>query len=341
MTATAGAEGYCIYGDHMVPAADLTDEHIWPRALGGDPLPRLWRTEACGRCNSASGVYIDGAFIKSWIGMAERTQDSRAYLSQTAPLTTPIPFSYLGELKGHAPEGETIDHWVQDCGAKVFHFRPATDDAAFMTYAGGDPRKGGKKKTAGRAYLALKSPSSFWQAVAVGSFNHHFKRAHRHAVTPLDATLVNELPLATGATPAEAADIAIINKLLALRELQIDVSVPRALGGRLQAKLGLALGYALFGRAFASTPYARELRSAFREADPVKLAKSKVRGSGILSGATLRRAEKVLCWPGAWLLWNPAAQGRSEPRRIVPLRPPVRGRYQRRCEARQYSRREL
>jgi hypothetical protein len=235
--------------------------------------------------------------------MAERTQDSRAYLSPTAPLTTPIPFAYLGELRGHAPDGETIDHWVQDCGAKLFHFRPATDDAAFTTYAGGDPRKGGKKKTAGRAYLALESPSPFWQAVAVGSLNHHFKRADRYTVRPLDVTLEKELPLATGDTPAQAADLAVVNRLLASGELQIDVPVSPALGGRLQAKLALALGHALFDRAFASTPYAKELRTAFREADPAKLAKSKVRGSGILSGSTLGRAENVLRWPGAWLLW--------------------------------------
>ena|ERR1700730_6272593 len=59
----------CIYCGRDKPLVDFSDEHIWPDALGGDFLEPFWRTEdVCGRCNNLSGVFVDGAFIKSVFG---------------------------------------------------------------------------------------------------------------------------------------------------------------------------------------------------------------------------------------------------------------------------------
>jgi ribosomal protein L30 len=67
--ATVNLEGgmkTCIYCDREKADGDFSDEHIWPDALGGDFLPpEIWRTnDVCGQCNSLSGVFVDGSFIR-------------------------------------------------------------------------------------------------------------------------------------------------------------------------------------------------------------------------------------------------------------------------------------
>jgi HNH endonuclease/integrase-like protein len=89
----------CIYCDQEKADDEFSDEHIWPDALGGDFLPpETWRTDdVCRRCNSLSGVFVDGSFIRSWIGNAERATGARDYLKPT--LTAPLgvlPLDYMG-----------------------------------------------------------------------------------------------------------------------------------------------------------------------------------------------------------------------------------------------------
>jgi hypothetical protein len=51
-----------------------------------------------------------------------------------------------------------------------------------------------------------------------------------------------------------------------------------------------------------ATSYAKELRKAFREADPCKRAKLKVRGTGYYGVGEPNKADEKLCWPGGWQL---------------------------------------
>lgn len=294
----------CIYCDRDVAPGALTDEHIWPDALGGNHLSKFWRTEVCGVCNSASGVYVDGAFIKSWIGAAERATDADAYLAANAPDKAVVPFTYIGTLPDFATvEGDVIDYWVGRCGSSVIHFRPEDDASLWNSYAGGDPRKGSKRKTAGRAYLSVLSPLPFWQLVALNSFRAQFSKAQRFRCTKLDGLIASDLPIPDENDPLQKADIAVIRQALSGQKLRANAAIDPALGTRFQAKLGLALGYRLFGDAFGATTYARALRTAFREADPAKLHASVVRGAGILASGGLGGAENVMRWRGGWLLW--------------------------------------
>lgn len=62
----------CIYCGLDKKNNEFADEHIWPDALGGDFLPTFWRTDdVCGSCNNMSGVFVDGAFIKSFFGAGD------------------------------------------------------------------------------------------------------------------------------------------------------------------------------------------------------------------------------------------------------------------------------
>lgn len=302
LTTTPNATTYCLYCDTDVPVGDISDEHIWPDALGGGALPRFWRTKACAKCNNRSGVYVDGAFIKSWIGMAERTQEARRYLSVSDPLSTPILFSYMASLPDEALDGETLDVWVLDCGSSALHFRPETSDEQFVTYAGGDPRVTAKKKSAGRAYLTVGSPVLFWQQVAVASFRKQFKKAKPTAASVLDLSLVAELKQPDTRDPAVIDDLTRVHKVMTSGTLRGQIVFDAMLGARFQAKLGLAVGHALFGNSFGATPYGAELRRLFRETDPEKMRSNIMRGSGIIADAPDPTIASMLCWPGGWLL---------------------------------------
>jgi HNH endonuclease len=116
----------CIYCAQNKPLSDFSDEHIWPQALGGDPLSLFWRTnDVCAQCNSMSGVFVDGAFIRSWAGSAERTHDTNQYLSPDDPAKSAPAPNYLGQLNHRAirPD-EVVDWWAGPCGATILHFRP-------------------------------------------------------------------------------------------------------------------------------------------------------------------------------------------------------------------------
>ncbi len=169
----------CIYCGEENDESEFSDEHIWPDALGGDALPNFWRTDdVCRKCNSLSGLYVDGAFIKGWAGGAERATGALEYLPVNDPGRAVLPLNYIGKLPDpNIPVDEVAEYWAGPCGANVFHFRPADEGDRWATYASGDPRKMKKAATAGRAYIALTSSDSFWVLASLASFRAHFKKA--------------------------------------------------------------------------------------------------------------------------------------------------------------------
>ncbi len=58
----------CIYCNKEKDDSEFSLEHIFPDALGGALLPdAIFKTnDVCIACNSTSGLFIDGPFIKNW-----------------------------------------------------------------------------------------------------------------------------------------------------------------------------------------------------------------------------------------------------------------------------------
>lgn len=294
----------CFYCGFDLPRSEFSDEHIWPDALGGDYLPRFWRTDdVCARCNSMSGVYVDGAFIRGWAGSRERGQDARMYLSLTEPLKTVLPLDYLGKLTDtEIPSGDVADWWVGPCGATIVHFRPEETSEVWKRYLGGDPRA--KKTAAGRAYMALASNTEYWLLGALGSFKKHFKRAKRYIVTPGLPSNWTSFEQANREDQTQAADLKVIDAMLARAKanrstaarLEIDLE---DVGQRWLCKLGLAIGCQIFGAGFGKHANGELLRRAFREANPEKRKQYKVRGSAYFTGGG---GLAFLAWPAGWML---------------------------------------
>ncbi|TCU65489.1 HNH endonuclease [Bradyrhizobium sp. R2.2-H] len=299
----------CIYCGQKKGGNEFSDEHIWPDGLGGDFLtPEIWRTnDVCQPCNSLSGVFVDGSFIRSWIGNAERATGARDYLSPEikAPLGV-LPLDYIGKLPEAATsEDETAEFWTGPCGANVVHIRPKDKEELWANYVGGDPRA--KKRAAGRAYMALTSQEPFWIWISLSSFKAHFKNAERVLVNMEVAQgLEKSFNALDRGNPVHDADMKVVDPILEAgrngTNFRARATIRPDLGTRMLAKLGLALGYKLFGAPFLSTEYAGQLRRGFREADVAKRRQIPVRGSGFLQNAGLGGAESTLTWTGGWVL---------------------------------------
>jgi hypothetical protein len=298
----------CIYCGLDKDEGEFSLEHIWPDALGGDFLDDFWKTdEVCQKCNGMSGVFVDGAFIKSWMGSAERTQGAREYLSLENSSKGAFPLHCMGPLPDvETRPGETIEFWLGPCGEYILHFRPEDKEELWASYAGGDPRKGSKKSRAGRAYLTFTSEEPFWVLVALKSFKLHFN-CERYIVNADVRDDWTAFKKPDRSNEVQAADLAVVESI---REVAANGKFIRArpaihfdLGNRFLAKVALGTGYKTFGKNFLETECAKALRQGFREVDPKKRQNIEVKGSGLFSPAGLGGAEEIIKWPGAWVLF--------------------------------------
>lgn len=307
-TIDTGPTRTCIYCGQDKPEGEFSDEHIWPDGLGGSQLEHFWRTDAvCRSCNNASGVYVDGAFIRSWFGNAERATGARDYLSLTNPVAGVLPLDYVGRLED-APvrEGFITELWLGPCGARIVHIHPDVGDEDWGGYAGGNPRQ--KKKTAGNAYLSFTSEEPYWILATLAAFKAHFKLAKRIVLNAaLTPTLKQRFFEVDWQDADQAADKPIIDYVIAAGRndemLRGTLRIPLNLGARFLAKLALGVGFKLFGGAFLATNYALDLRRGFREANDEKRSSLPVKGAGYLSNTHADGAVSALAWPGGWLVF--------------------------------------
>ena len=297
----------CIYCGEEKPREQFSNEHIWPQALGGDTLPAFWQTrEVCGQCNNLSGLFVDGAFVKSWFGSVERSTDS-FYAESKPPSKLVLPLSYLGKVEDvPIEEGLVAEFWTMPCGANIVHIRSDDKEELWGTYAGGDPRLANRRNKAGSVYLALTSEEPFWIVTTLVSVKSHFKKANRFVVNmeiPEGSTSFSTVDMNDEKQARDMVTVqAIIEAGAKQQSLRNSITVPVDVGNRLLAKLALAVGYQLLGKPFLETEYSKTLRTAFREADYEKRKKSLVRGSGYLGDMLGKSLEQLLRFPGAWVL---------------------------------------
>ena len=295
----------CIYCGETKPISDFSLEHIWPDALGGDYLTGLWQTnDVCKRCNSISGVFVDGAFIKSFAVSCERSADALDYLEGNQNTGT-VTLSYLGILQNiPTSEREVIDYWAMP-GANIMHFRDKGEEI-WESYAGGDPRRSSKRSRAGRVIVSLTSADPFWIVTSLRSVMQHFPKSERFITNlelPSSARNFQELDASNIKHEADLAAVQEFDRLSkAGNGVKATVPINLNMDGRFMAKLALGVGHQLFASNFMASSYAKELRRAFREADLDKRANLKVRGTGYYGVGEPTKTDAKLRWPGGWQL---------------------------------------
>lgn len=297
----------CIYCGLDKQDDEFSHEHIWPDALGGDFLSTFWQTDdVCGSCNSMSGVFVDGAFIKSFFGAGERSLDALDYLDPEKPGGI-LPLSYCGVIQNiSTQEGEVADFWICAPGANVVHFRKASDEATWNSYAGGDPRQQSKRSKAGRVVVALTSAEPYWVLTALSSVKHHFAKADKFVTNLEVPSTAKHFKNLDPDEPQQKADLQFMQALEATtargKLLNNRFVITLGADGRFLAKLALAIGYKLFGSRFPTSSSGINLRKAFREADVKRRQQIPIRGSGYLRSVNLGGLVDKLRWPGGWVL---------------------------------------
>ena len=298
----------CIYCGQQKSNKQFSDEHIWPDALGGGALPDFWRTQdVCIRCNNLSGLFVDGEFIKGIIGNMEQYMSGVEYVDVSNPATALLPLAFVGSNQDEdIEEGTVVEHWIGPCGATILHFRPDDKEDIWSSYAGGDPRGSAEFEGESRVYIALTSEVEFWIIATLAAVKAHFRNEKRvivNAEIPEEWTAF-QMPDATNAV--ELRDMSVVNGVLSTaradRDVHNQVSVRQDSGNRFLSKLGLAVGYRVFGERFLGTRNGENLRKGFREANPERRPRIPVQGAGYFSNQLPPQARDTLAWRGAWVL---------------------------------------
>ncbi len=298
----------CIYCNEEKKESEFSEEHIWPEALGGDCLSDFWRTKnVCRRCNSISGLFVDGEFIKGIGGNIEQFTSASEYIDIDNPPKINLPLAYLGKIQDIEIENGTIaDFWVVPNGGNIIHFRPEDQENIWASYAGGEPRMSKNKTESSRVYVVLTSTEKYWILACLAAVKAHFKNAECFIVNMEVSAECNEFKTYDPNNPIHKKDAVTVENVISAgrnsRNLRCKFVVRKDTGDRFLAKLGLAIGYKLLGAPFLQTDSAKFLRKGFGEAKYEKRQKIPVRGKNYLSENIDKSLLDFLSWAGAWVL---------------------------------------
>jgi len=165
--------------------------------------------------------------------------------------------------------------------------------------------------------MALTSGRLFWVHVSLNSFKAHFKRAQRFVTNlQLDPPAAEyfKTNMVDPNDPLRARDMEVMEQVISAakekRFLKLSLVIKLDTGTRMLAKLGLAVGYKLFGIEFLDSEYAATLRLGLWERDPNKRKNYPVYGTGYLGQQPFPDLKGILNWLGGWLLLLKVSAGK-------------------------------
>ena len=298
----------CIYCNEEKKEGEFSEEHIWPEALGGDFLSDFWRTKnVCRRCNSISGLFVDGEFIKGIAGNIEQFTSASEYIDIDNPSKINLPLAYLGKIQDvEIEDGMIAEYWEMPNGGNIIHIRPEDQEDIWASFAGGDPRVSNNKIESSRVYVILTSTEKFWILACLAAAKAHFKNAECFIVNMEVSAECNEFKAYDPNNPIHKKDTVTVENVISAgrnsRNLHCKLVVRKDTGGRFLAKLGLAIGFKLLGAPFLRTDSAKLLRKGFREAKFEKRQKIPVGGRNYFSENIDDSLLESLSWTSAWVL---------------------------------------
>lgn len=252
----------CIYCGNDKPAEEFSLEHILPRDIGGAACPDLFRTHrVCQRCNSISGLFIDGAFLKSWFTINNKSIDAYKYVDYQNGCI--LPLTYGGILEAECTEDQVCEMWLGPTGDSIYHYHPKYEER-YSAYAGGNPID--LKRKPGSAYLLTATDDSKWLKIVLLSFREHFKEAKRYAAN-LGIDNINVYNEFFDQIEDEQREV--IGRLKKLRGETHKWSMSIHLGyeQRFLFKLAIGLGYNLLGEDYLTSEYYQRLKTGLWEQD--------------------------------------------------------------------------
>ncbi len=250
----------CLYCEQIKDEKEFNIEHIFPASLGGNLCDDLFEiNQVCKRCNSISGLFIDGGFIKSWLPQNYKSNNYKEYLDWDNG--SALPLTYMGTLQNiDLDEDEVCELWLGPCGDTIYHIHQK-DDEKFDSYAGGDPIF--RRKNPGYAFLFIATSHENWTKIVLLSFRKHFIDASRYPGN-IEISDREQHELFFDDIPDEIKSIH--DQLLELRGAQHETRFVHKLDieKRFMCKLGLGFGYKYLGEPFLSSAYSSHLRDGMR-----------------------------------------------------------------------------
>lgn len=252
----------CIYCRRQKENNEFTLEHVIPQCLGGAYAPDVFKTrDVCRQCNSNLGLFVDASFEKNWFVSQFFREASYGFYDPNNPIG--LPLTPMGESDLRPPElqeNEVCESWIGPLGEQVFWVRPK--DERLYWYVGGNPRT--TKKVETRAYFLFSERSNKNQLLSWLSFRDSFEGRR---VKKIMCTQVEGANLAEIGFP-EPDSLDLLRIPFFLDECSKDQRRKNRLSlyihydFRFMAKLGLGLGYAIFGKKMLRSKYTEELRKA-------------------------------------------------------------------------------
>lgn len=260
----------CIYCNTEKDIAEFSLEHIFPDSLGGTQFSELFKTrDVCQRCNSISGLFIDGPFIKNFFCQNDKSEAALRFIDLNRPAS--LPMKYMGVLK-NIKFSKTVECecWMGAHGGFVYHVRRKADKR-WDCMIGGNPIE--NKKDNGTVFIYAQNGDNYWLAVLLLSCLETFKGAR------FISGNIDLLPPPEGQQPyfdvADAKDDIVLKQISGLqgRRHECHFAIQEGFEQRFTAKVALGLAKNLFGHRFLDSEYAEYLRNALWEKDVKKRQK--------------------------------------------------------------------
>lgn len=257
-----GVMNTCIYCGQEKNDDEFTLEHVIPQSLGGAHAPDKFKTrDVCEKCNGTLGLFVDAAFEKNWFVQNWLRMSAMAFFDPDKP--SALPLICMGNSSLSPPgmnADEVCESWLGPLGEQVYWIRK--NDERLYWYAGGNPRT--TKDSESRAYFlfserSIKNPIISWLA-----FWDAFRE--RKKVKKIMCTEVHgEDPKGIGFSCPDETDIERIRFFKSLSsvtngEMKNRLSLNVNFDRRFMAKLGIGIGYCLFGKKVLESEYGKELR---------------------------------------------------------------------------------
>jgi len=253
----------CLYCQQEKDSAEYSLEHIFPDALGGSLFPQVFKTrDVCRHCNSTSGLFIDGPFIKNFFSQNDRSQAYLNYINFNKPVA--MPLKYLGVLEDFTGEdNEVCEVWFGPHGGIVYHVRQKADPR-YDTMIGGNPIE--NKKNNGWIAIFAQNSDVYWNEVLLLSCIKYFGKARRISGGIQLTPQAQHNAYFNEPTDKELSILQFFRSISG-RQHHCKIQIQIGFEQRFLAKLALGLGYNLFGNKFLNSEYSQKLRNAMWEKD--------------------------------------------------------------------------
>lgn len=298
---------FCIYCGKNKKIEQFSDEHVIPKAIGGnlEPTNPFIIDEVCNRCNNISGIFIDEPFIKSWFTQNNRADLSFKYIDLDKDLI--LPLTYFGKFEDLNYEEKVCEFWLGPTGDQIFHFHKPYPEISNVPPVVGIPTHAKRKNIDhGFAFIFIRSNNPVWHKPILFSFVNKFKKSTLYlgngpkpegdAFSEIPEELKElhtELKNRTGSAPDKKKS----------DKHKLKMSLGLDYGDRFLAKLALGLGSILLNDSYKKSKSAKILREFMWTKSNKKREKILLHGTNFIGETIDNDLKKYLSWPGGHFLY--------------------------------------